>query len=80
MIKTRDIDQREPFPGDYQRAARIATRRAELGLSIAQLAERSGIAAMKLYELEQAAPIRITDLGALARALDVEMKWLLTGE
>ncbi|MEX3557355.1 MAG: helix-turn-helix transcriptional regulator [Burkholderia sp.] len=80
MTRTGDIERHEPFPGDYQRAARITARRVELGLSISQLAERSCIAAMTLYELEQAAPIRISAVGALARALDVEMTWLLTGE
>lgn len=59
---------------------RIRERRKSLGLSQAQLEQKSGISQQMLSKLERGAAFGTTEIAALARALNVCVQWLESGE
>ena len=66
---------------DTPLAQRITKARSSLGWSQAELAQASGIAAAQISRYEQGrSHPRPEAIGKLAKALNVQFEWLLTGE
>lgn len=57
---------------------RVRQRRAELGLTQAQLAEKVGVSQVAIKKIEQGGGSKFRL--ELAKALDVSMEWLSTGD
>lgn len=80
MIDSRDINRRF--------AERVALRRRELGLTQLQLSirlqllGRAGMEPQRVQEIEAGRRryYQLADLVALARALDVPLGWLISGD
>ncbi len=64
---------------DMNIGQRVKAARKKLGLSVAETAKRSGMAASTLYDLERGDQESTIKLPALARTLCVSVDWLETG-
>ena len=59
---------------------RLKTRRLEVGLTPAQFAERLGVAAERIQELESGmAALKVPELARLCSALQVRPMWIFEG-
>ena len=71
---------RPPMPSDRSAIGkRVQTRRRQLGLTPAQLAERLGCATGRVYSIECYGVSGLDLVEQLARALDEDPRWIAFG-